>query len=103
MNDFTYNIYASLMSYTINGVETERNEWARSLINELLKATHESESGNVKEVYEWEKSENVGNKYFPDDYQSWLNEYCSDIIDDFIEWEDTINGKVFIAKIKGEK
>jgi hypothetical protein len=96
------NDYASLMSYTINGLETERHEWAKLLVSELLKATHESESNNVKEIYEWEKILNVGNSDFPNAYETWLNDYCSDILYDYIEWENTINGKVFIAKIKGE-
>ena len=94
------------MLYTINGVEVSYNEWVDRFVYNLLRDKKQLESGNTREIFEYEKSENAMNDTTGIDYsnyEQWLENYAYDILDDFIEYENNVNGVILKVRIREDQ
>ena len=104
MGNFEDNI--KKMLYTINGVEVSYSEWVDRFVYNLLRDKKQLESGNTREIFEHEKSENsINNTTGIDysDYKEWLENYAYDILDDFIEYENNVNGVILKVEIRKDQ
>jgi hypothetical protein len=104
MGNFEENI--KKMLYTINGVETDYEGWVDKFVSSLFWDINQKESGNTREIFEHEKSENsINNTTGIDygDYEEWLENYAYDILDDFIEYENNVNGVILKVEIRKDQ
>jgi hypothetical protein len=104
MSNFDENV--AKMLYTINGVEVSYNEWVDRFVYNLLRDKKQKESGNTREIFEYEKDENAINnttKVDYSNYEEWLENYAYDILDDFIEYENNVNGVILKVRIREDQ
>jgi hypothetical protein len=104
MGNFEENV--AKMLYTINGVQVGYQEWVERFVYNLLRDTNQKETGNTREIFEYEKSENSHENTTNidySDYASWLENYAYDILDDFIEYENNVNGVILKVEIRKDQ